>query len=156
MMASMKGKHMSSTYAFKSVVGAFTDPDAGTFPFRGQEGVKQLTVYNATDRTIHDTAADGTVMVSYVSGQSGALEIETQQQSSLHEFLVNWANIKFTQCEASNASNFASAAIKVQDLLSGAVHTLTGVSPLKIPDKGYGASGAMVTWRLLAAQVTTQ
>jgi hypothetical protein len=138
------------------VVGAFTDPDVGAFPFRGQEGVKQLTVYNAIDRTVHDVAADGTVMVSYVSGASGALEIETQQQSSLHQFLVNWANIKFTQAENLDAANFAAAAVKIQDLLSGAIHTLTGVSPMKIPDKGYGASGAAITWRLMCAQVTTQ
>jgi hypothetical protein len=147
---------MPSTYAFKNVVGAFTDPDVGAFPFRGQEGVKQLTVYNAIDRTVHDVAADGTVMVSYVSGASGALEIETQQQSSLHQFLVNWANIKFTQAENLDAANFAAAAVKIQDLLSGAIHTLTGVSPMKIPDKGYGASGAAVTWRLMCAQVVTQ
>jgi hypothetical protein len=147
---------MPSTYAFKNVIGSFTDPDVGTYTFQGQQGVKQLTVYNATDRTVHDTAADGTIMISYVSGASGALEIETQQQSSLHEFLVNWANIKYTNAENANATNFAAAAVKVQDLLSGAIHTLTGVSPMKIPDKGYGASGAMVTWRLMAGLVVTQ
>ena len=146
----------ASTYAFKNVVGAFTDPDVGTFPFAGQEGVKQLTIYNATDRTVHDIAADGTIMVSYVSGASGAIEIETQQTSSLHQFLVNWANVKFTESENQDAINFAAAAVKVIDLLNGAVHTLTGVSPLKIPDKGYGAAGAMVTWRLMAANVVTQ
>lgn len=147
---------MASTYAFKNVVGAFTDPDVGTFPFQGQQGVKQITVLNATDRTMHDTAADGTIMISYVSGQSGAVEIETQQTSSLHAFLLNWANVKFTQAENQNAANFAAAAVKVVDLINGSIHTLTGVSPLKIPDKGYGASGAMVTWRLMAANVVNQ
>lgn len=144
------------TYAFKSVVGAISDPDAGAFPFQGQEGVKQLTITNHTDRTVHDTAADGTIMVSYVSGASGAIEIETQQTSSLHQYLVNWANIKFTQSETGNAANFASAAIKVVDLINGAIHTLTGVSPLKIPDKPYGPSGGFVTWRLMAANIVTQ
>ena len=146
---------MATTYAFKNVVGAFTDPDVGTFPFQGQEGVKQLTIFNATDRTSHDTAADGSIMVSYISGASGALEIETQQTSSLHAFLVNWANVKFTEAENQDAINFAAAAVNVVDTLNGAVHTLTGVSPMKIPDKGYGASGAMVTWRLPAANVVT-
>ena len=147
---------MSTTYAFKAVVGAFTDPDVGTFAFQGQEGVKSISVTNATDRTVHDTAADGTVMVSYVSGASGSAEIETQQNSTLHQFLVNWANIKFTESENGDAANFASAAMKIVDTLSGAIHTLTGVSPLKIPDKPYGASGGMVTWHLMAAQVVTQ
>lgn len=144
------------TFAFKSVVGAMTDPDAGVFPFAGQEGVKQLTIGNATDRTVHDTAADGTIMVSYVSGASGYIDIETQQTSALHQFLVNWANIKFTQSEAGNSSNFAAAAVKVVDLINGSIHTLTGVSPLKIPDKPYGPSGGFVTWKLMAANVVTQ
>jgi hypothetical protein len=147
---------MATTYAFKNVVGAFVDPDVGAFPFAGQLGVKQITVINSTDRTTHDTAADGTVMVSYVSGAAGSIDIEMQQNSSLHEYLVNWANVKFTESEIGDASNFAAAAIKVVDLLSGAIHTLTGVSPLKIPDKPYGSSGAMVTWHLMAANVVTQ
>lgn len=143
----------ASTYAYKSIVGAFTDPDVGTYPFAGQEGVKHLTVGNATDRTAHDTAADGTVMVSYVSGASGYIEIECQQNSSLHQFLINWANTKFTESENGGAALFAAAAVKIQDLLSGASHTATGVSPLKIPDKPYGPSGASVSWRLMCANI---
>lgn len=143
-------------FAFKNVVGAISDPDAGTFPFQGQEGVKTITISNATDRTAHDTAADGTIMVSYVSGASGLIEIETQQTSSLHQFLINWANIKFTESENGNAIRFAAAAVKVVDLINGAIHTLTGVSPTKIPDKPYGPSGGFVTWRLMAANVVTQ
>ena len=141
------------TYAFKSVVGAFTDPDVGTFPFYGQEGVKSLTIGNATERTVHDTAADGTIMVSYVSGESGFIDIETQQNSTLHQFLLNWANIKFVLSENQNAEFFAAAAVKVLDLISGSTHILTGVSPAKIPDKPYGPAGGMVTWKLMAANV---
>lgn len=144
------------SYAYKSIVGAFTDPDAGTFPFQGQEGIKQITITNATDRTAHDTAADGTIMVSYISGASGGFEIETQQTSSFHEFLVNWANIKFTQSENGGGATFASAAVKVVDLINGSIHTLTGVSPTKIPDKIYAAAGGFVTWKLMAANAVTQ
>jgi hypothetical protein len=147
---------MATTYAYKSVVGAFTDPDAGSFPFIGQEGVKHLTITNTTERGVIDTAADGAQMVSYVSGASGSIDIEVQQTSTLHQFLVYWANLKFTESDAGNAANFAAAAVKVIDLLSGASHTLTGVFPSKIPDKPYGPSGASVTWRLMAANVVTQ
>lgn len=132
------------------------DPDIGAFPFQGQQGVKTVTITNATDRTVHDTAADGTIMVSYVSGASGSMDIETQQTSALHQFLVNWANIKFTHSENLDASRFAGASVKVVDLLNGAIHTLRGVSPLKIPDKPYAAAGGFVTWRLMAAEVSTQ
>jgi len=143
------------TYAFKSIVGAFSDPDVGAFPFQGQEGVKNITIDNTTDRTVQDVAADGTVMVSYVSGANGSMTLETQQNSSLHQFLVNWANTKFTLSENQNSTTFAGAAVKIVDLLSGAVHILNGVSPLKIPDKPYGPSGGFVTWKLMAANVVT-
>jgi Protein of unknown function (DUF3277) len=147
---------MATTYAYKSIVGSFSDPDVGVYPFAGQEGIKHVTIGSATDRTAHDTASDGTVMVSYVSGASGYAEFECQQNSSLNQFLVNWANAKFTESEGGGAQFFAAASIKIVDLLSGANHTLTGVSPLKIPDKPYGPSGASVTWRLMAANVVTQ
>lgn len=142
-----------STYAFTSVVGAFTHPDAGEYIFQGQEGVKQMTVANATDRTVHDTAADGAVMVSAVEGASGSLDIECQQTSSLHLFLKSWANLVFTLASAGDATDFAAAAIRIQNIVTGESHTLTGVSPTKIPDQPYGSTGANVTWRLMAANV---
>jgi len=144
-----------TTYAFKSIVGAFTDPDTGAFAFEGQQGVKNITIDYTVDRTVHDVAADGTVMVSYVSGSNGSFTLETQQNSTLHQFLVNWANTKFTLSENQNAQQFAAAAVKVVDLLSGAIHILTGVSPTKIPDKPYGPSGGFCTWKLMAANVVT-
>jgi len=146
---------MATTYAFKAIVGAFADPDTGVFPFAGQEGMKHITIFNATDRTVHDTAADGTVMVSYVAGASGAAEIECQQNSTLNLFLIQWANTKFTQSETGGAANFAAASLRILDTLSGARHTLTGISPLKVPDKSYGPAGASVTWRLMAANVVS-
>jgi hypothetical protein len=144
------------TFAFKAIAGAMSDPDVGPFPFQGQEGVKQVTITNTTERGVLDTAADGTIMVSYVSGASGGINIETQQDSSFHQYLISWANVKFANAETGNAANFAAAAIKIVDLLSGSIHTLTGVFPTKIPDKPYGPQGGFVTWRLLAANNATQ
>jgi hypothetical protein len=145
-----------STYAYKNVVGSFTHPDVGTYPFVGQQGVKSMTVENTVDRGVLDVAADGAVMVSYVSGANGSLNMEMQQQSSLHIFLTNWANTVFTEAENGNAANFAAAAVKIVDLLTGQQKTLTGVFPMKIPDVPFGAAGGNVTWRLLAANVASQ
>ena len=147
---------MASSYSYKSIVGSFSDPDVGVYIFSGQEGIKHLSISNANDRTTHDVAADGAVMVSYTSGSNASVEIECQQNSSLHTFLVLWANIKFTNAENGNAANFAGAAMKVVDLLSSASHILTGISPLKIPDKPYGPTGSSVTWRLMAANAVQQ
>jgi len=147
---------MATTYAYKAIVGSFTDPDVGTYMFSGQEGIKHLTISNTVDRTVHDVAADGTVMVSAVAGAPGSLQVECQQNSSLHEFLLYWANTKFTNLDVGDATTFAAAAVRIADSLSGATHILTGISPLKIPEKPYGPTGASLTWHLMAANVISQ
>lgn len=147
---------MASTYAFKNVVGSFTDPDVGTFTFQGQIGLKHITVKNTVDRGLIDVAADGGVMISYISGANGGADIEMQQTSSFHAFLTNWANTKFTNAENGNAENFGAAAIRIQNLLTGQTKTLTGVFPVKVPDEPLGTSGASVTWAILAANVANQ
>ena len=143
---------MATTFAFRNVVGSFTDPDVGTFTFKGQIGLKHITIKNATERGVLDTASDGGIMISYVAGASGGADIVMQQTSSFDEYLNNWANTKFTNAENGNADNFGAAAIKVTDTLSGKTKTLTGVFPTKIPDYPVGNTGADITWAILAAK----
>lgn len=145
-----------STYAYRNVVGSFTDPDVGVYIFQGQVGVKHLMISNTMDRGVIDIAADGAAMVSYIAGANGGVQIEMQQTSSLHQFFTNWANTKFTNADNGNADNFAAAAMCVTDLLTLETKTLTGVFPVKIPDVPYGDRGATVTWQLLAANVVSQ
>jgi hypothetical protein len=145
-----------STYAFKNIVGSFTHPLVGAYPFAGQIGLKQITVSNHVDRGVIDVASDGAIMISYVAGANGSCDMEMQQQSSLHEFLTNWANTVFTTSDNGDATLFAAASLRIKDLLSGESKTLTGVFPVKIPDVPYGNTGGNVTWRILAANVSSQ
>ena len=73
------------TYAFRDLVGVITNPMFGfTFPLMGGNvGLGNITISMATERTIHELSADGTVMASYVSGDNGACSIEAQQTSLL-------------------------------------------------------------------------
>lgn len=144
-----------STYSFKDVAGSFTHPIAGVFIFAGQIGSGQFVIKNTADRRVDDVAADGTVMISYISNELGEIDIEVQQNSPLHDFLVNWANIVFVAAENGNLNFFASAAVAINSTLDGSAHVLTGVSPTKIPDKTYAAQGQKLTWNLKAAQVVT-
>lgn len=140
-------------YSFKSVSGAFSHPDVGAFSFAGQVGMGQMTVENATERTAHDVAADGTVMVSYVAGDNGSAVIEIQQTSQLHAFLLGWYNTIKTNADAGDPTNWAAATLTIRNLLDGSGHVLTGISPSKNPPKPYGAQGQKVTWTLMAADV---
>ncbi len=141
------------TYSFKDVSGAFAHPLAGAFIFGGQIGMGQISISMATDKTSHDVAADGTVMVSFISGDNGAIDIEVQQTSELHSFLLAWYNLIKTASDLGDVSNWASAAITIRSLLDGASHVIQGLSPSKIPDKVYAAQGGKITWHLMAADV---
>lgn len=144
-----------STYSFKDVVGSFTHPLAGVQIFQGQIGMGQFIVKNTTERSVHDLASDGTIMLSYISGAAGAFEVECQQNSIIHHFLLDWFNIITTLAEQGDVSNWGSAAIALKSTLDGSSHLLTGVSPGKIPDKTYTAQGGKVTWNLMACEVVS-
>jgi Protein of unknown function (DUF3277) len=142
-----------NVYSFKDVTGAFAHPLAGTFTFYGQIGMGQFVVSMDTEKTSHQIAADGTVMVSAIAGDNGRVTIEVQQTSLLHSFLLTWYNLVVTAFNNSDTSNFASAALTIRSVTDNSSHILTGVSPSKIPDKTYAAQGQTVTWTLMAAEV---
>lgn len=146
-----------TTYSFKDLTGAFVHPLAGSYIFAGgQVGVGQITITNATDRTAHDTAADGSVMVSYIAGDSGGATIEVQQTSTLHDFLLGWFNAVKTSAELGAVGPWAAGILRLHNTIDGSTHTLTGVSPSKVPDKTYAAQGGRVTWSIMAARVDNE
>lgn len=140
-------------YSFKDLSGAFSDPLAGDFQFAGQIGMGQITVTMATERTSHDTAADGTVMPSYIAGDSGTISIEIQQTSELQSFLLAWFNGAKTLADQGDLSGWASAKLTLRSLQDGTQHLCRGLSPLKIPDHPYAAQGQKLTWMLMCADI---
>lgn len=146
---------MPSIYSFKNTVGAIASV-VGDFTFAGQVGLGHFVVSYTTERSVHDVAADGTIMVSYVAGNAGHLVVEVQQTSPLNNYLVSWFNALTTAADADDVSEWATTTIQITSLIDGTSHTLTGVSPGKIPDKTYAAQGARLSWTLMAANVTTQ
>lgn len=142
-----------TTYSFKDSSGAFTHPIAGAFLFGGQVGLSQMHISMSTEKSTHDVASDGTIMVSYISGDNGSCALEIQQTSALHAFLLAWYNTIKTLADQGNVTNWATAAITIRNVVDGSTHVLTGVSPSKIPDKVYTAQGQKITWTLMATDV---
>lgn len=143
------------TYSFKDLVGAITN---GIFGISysvtgGNVGVGAVTITMATERTTHDTAADGVVMPSYVAGDSGEVSIEVQQTSNLHHQLLDLYNLCVTAAEAGDVSSWAATVISFRTVFDGSTHICNGVSFGKIPDKPYQAQGQKITWRLMAANI---
>jgi hypothetical protein len=146
-----------TTYSFKDLTGAFTHPTVGNYQINGGNvGLGTLTIAMATERTVQDVAADGSVMVSYVAGDNGTISIEVQQTSDLHAFLLNWFNACKTAADLGDISTWAAATIGIRNSVDGSFHTATGVSPGKLPDKVYQAQGQKLTWALPAAKIISE
>ena len=146
-----------TTYSFKDLTGAFVHPLVGNYILGGGNiGMGQLTIAMSTDRTVHDVASDGSVMVSYIPGDNGQIMIEVQQTSDLHNFLLGWFNACKTAADLGDISTWSAAVISIRNIVDGSFHTLTGISPGKIPDKVYQAQGQKITWTLPAAKVISE
>lgn len=142
-----------STYSFKDTSGSFTHPLAGLFTFAGQIGMGQFTVAMVTEQSAHEVAADGTVMISAISGDNGSISIEVQQTSKLHGFLLDWYNTIKLLKDNGDVSNWATAAVTLRNSVDGSEHLCQGVSPSKVPDKVYTAQGQRITWNLMCADI---
>lgn len=149
---------IGTTYSFKDLVGVLDSPLLGT-PLQlvgGNIGLGTLTIKMLTQRTEFDTGADGSVMPSYVAGDSGECTLEVQQTSALHHALIALSNAINTANNAGDLTNAFSMSIHFRTILDGSSHQLNAVGFQKVPDKPYGAKGQMVTWVLMATQVINQ
>jgi hypothetical protein len=137
-----------STYSFLDVTGSITHPSLGAYTFTG-EGIGEMSISMATDRTAHDLAADGAVMISKLAGSNGTITIQAQQTSSLHNWLLKWYNYLY----AADTDEWAQSNVLIRAPKMGRSHVATGVSPQKIGDTPYQAQGQRVTWTLMCADL---
>lgn len=138
-----------TTYSFTDLAGSISHPTFGAYLFDGT-GIGSVTISKATDRTAHDVAADGSVMVSKIAGNNGTLTIECQQTSAIHKWLLAWFNALWQL----PTSEWASASITLRNSATGTRHIISGVSPQKEPDTPYQSQGQRVTWNLMCAEIT--
>lgn len=141
---------MHTTYSFLDLVGALADPDLGAYVFTGQ-GVGTVTVALDTERTEHNVAGDGVIMVSKIAGRNGKITITAQQTSDLHKWLLKAANAKYI----SETAKWATMSATLRNTCDGTSHIVTGISFGKNPDKQYQAAGQMVSWVLWAADIVS-
>lgn len=138
-----------TTYSFTDLAGSISHPTFGAYLFDGT-GIGSVTISKATDRTAHDVAADGSVMVSKIAGNNGTLTIECQQTSAIHKWLLAWFNALWQL----PTSEWASTSITLRNSATGTRHIISGVSPQKEPDTPYQSQGQRVTWNLMCAEIT--
>ena len=141
-------------YSFKDLSGQFTSPVLSQpLFFAGQIGIKKITVSMATERSMHDLGADGTVLISAVAGNNGQVTIDCQQNSITHQALLRWYNAVKIAFDAGDVSDFATASMTLRNISDGSGHNITGISLPKLSDKPYAAQAADIQWVLHAANI---
>ena len=142
---------MYNTYSFEDVTCSFEHPGVGAASSTGA-GVGSISIAMANDKTTHDVAADGVVMISKIAGSNGTVSLSVQQTSQIHKYFMKWYNYVTT----APASEWAGMTITIKSNNLGDSTTCVGVSPQKLADRPYQAQGQQVTWNLMSAEITEQ
>ena len=147
-----------NTYSFRALTGVLTNDvfDTTISLTGGNIGAGQFVIRMLTERSAHDVAADGTVMVSYTAGNNADLDIEVQESSTLHADLLDLYNQCVTAADGDDVSGWAATNISFRMITDGSQHILNGCSFKKIPDKPYAAQGQKITWGLMVADATSK
>lgn len=142
---------MYNTYSFEDVTCSFEHPGVGAASSTGA-GVGSISIAMANDKTTHDVAADGVVMISKIAGSNGTVSLSVQQTSQIHKYFMKWYNYVTTAA----ASEWAGMTITIKSANLGDSTVCVGVSPQKLADRPYQAQGQQVTWNLMCAEITQQ
>ena len=136
------------TYSFTDLALTINCPGVGSFSFNGT-GVGSVSVQMSNDRTAHDVAADGSIMVSKIKARNGLIAISCQQTSDIHAWLSKW----FNYLETSDSSQYETTNMSLISATMGDKINATRVCPQKQADRPYQAQGQQVTWNLMAADI---
>ena len=139
-----------NTYSFQDVNITISHALAGQYIANG-EGIGSIGFNPTNDRTAHDVAADGTVMVSKIKAKNGTVAISIQQTSPLNKWLLKLFNL--LSADSTSPQNWAGIKIVTRSPNMGDLITATGVSFQKQADRAFKNQGEQVTWSLMAADL---
>ena len=137
-----------STYSFSDITATLSHPSYGSYSLAG-EGIGDMTIIKATDRTAQDVASDGHVMVSKIAGNNGSVAINAQQTSGLH----NWLQGLFNYLVAAPTNEWAQISLTATAPKMKKTYYCTGGAFVKEPDEPFQAQGQRVSWTILFADL---
>ena len=140
-----------TTYSFQDVDFDIAHADLGDQYSISGDGVGSIAFAMSNERTAHDVAADGAVMVSKIKAKNGTIVIQIQQTSPLHKWLLKLFNK--LQADSSSTTYWAGIKTVLRAPKMGDQITATGVSFQKQADRGYKSQGEQVSWTLMAAEI---
>lgn len=136
------GKH--STFSFTDIEATISHPGYGSYSIQG-EGIGDMSITKLTDRSVHDVAADGSIMTSKIAGNNGNVTINAQQTSTLHNFLQGMFNYLW----GASTDEWAKISLTIRAPKMQKTYYCTGGSFVKEPDEQFQAQGQKLPWVLL-------
>ncbi|GLG02177.1 hypothetical protein Alches_22180 [Alicyclobacillus hesperidum subsp. aegles] len=139
----------TTTFSFADVIFIISHPSLGRYSAQGT-GIGSITVTMSTDRTAHDVAADGSIMISKIEGNNGTIALQIQQTSGFNAWLVN----AYDYLVSADPSEWAQMAVTIRSVSSGNLINATGVSFQNRAELPLQSQGQQRTWNLMAASIT--
>lgn len=146
------------TYSGRDLNGALSSLLFGSISLAGinSQGIEKVMVRMTTDHAVTKTGMDGAVVPSYVPGESGEVEIQVWQTSTIHqEFLAAYNTIQ-AAAALGDVSQAFGATLFLSNVTDGSSHTCTGGSFSKVPDKTYEADAQVVSWLIRFCNVISE
>jgi hypothetical protein len=140
-----------TVYSFSNITASISHPSTGAIS-TNNNGIGSLGISMLTERTTHDISADGGIFILKVDGNNGIVNLQVQQTSELHRWLLQLAG--FLMTPTIDHSTWAEINMSIQDNNMTTLYNCTGGSLLKIPDLTFSAQGQSVTWIIYFADIT--
>ncbi|WP_302225952.1 phage protein [Veillonella magna] len=137
-----------TVYAFEDISAVFSHPSYGQYSLQG-EGAGDIQITKSMERTAHDVAADGHVMVSKIAGNNGNVTVNAQQTSSLH----NWLQGLFNYLVSAPHDEWAKISLTIRSPMMAKTYICTGGAFQKEGDEQFQAQGGRIAWVLMFADI---
>lgn len=141
----------TSTYSFSDIQAVITHPSFSSLSLYN-EGVGDMNITKANDNTVHDLAADGSVMVSKITAKNGSVTINAQQTSNLHRYL----NDLFNYLESAPTDEWSQIQFDIRAPKLHEQKICVGGAFQKQGDTPYQQQGQRVSWTLMFTQIDNQ
>ena len=138
----------TTIYSFADVEFIISHPSVGRYVAQG-EGIGSIKVTMTTERTKHNVAADGAVMVTRVEGKNGTIALAIQQTSALDK----WLRKAYDYVETASPSEWAEFGITVRSPIMTELINAYDVSFQILPERPFESDGQQVTWNLMSAHI---
>jgi len=147
-----------TTYSGRDLSGTLVNVIFGSISLSGikAEGIEKVMVRMTTSHANLKTGMDGAVVPSYVPGESGEVEFQVWQTSTIHQQFLAAYNTIATAAAAGDVSQAFGCTLFMSNTTDGSSHTCTGGTFDKVPDKNYEAEAQVVSWLLKFANIINE